>query len=443
MKQSSDLHDYQREAIDWMINRERGFVWLGMGDGKTVIAATALLGKSTSPDARALIVGTKRIVEHVWPTELKKWSHLSSLSYSAAVGTKRRREKAVSEKSDILGVSYENLKWAIESGSVNDRQFWIFDEVSKMKASSTGRFKALMKSKHRPEKCFGLTATPSTEGHMGLWSQWASVGGDKRIGRNITEFRHLFCRQKFRGQYSDYTIDEAAERRIESLLSDSIFTIADDRRPYIGHPLIEDVVIPWAATGSRDHYKRMEKQLIADLGSMRFAVASKAASWMKCRQLATGFIYDEEHTAHEVDQGKFDAIVEAYEELQGEPVLVFYQFEHERDTLLERLPGSQVLLGDNYAAFNRGEIPALILHPRSCSHGLNLQGGRYAFWSSLTPSGEEYMQANGRIDRQGQRRQPIIKRFLREGTVDFLVRDLAEGKVMSNEMLIERIRGIE
>lgn len=46
-----------------------------------------------------------------------------------------------------------------------------------------------------------------------------------------------------------------------------------------------------------------------------------------------------------IDQEKFDAIVEAVEELQGEPVLIFYQFTYEQRMLLERIPGAQPLEG--------------------------------------------------------------------------------------------------
>ena len=431
-----DLHDYQQEAVEWLTQRKNGFLWLGTGDGKTVIGASSI-----TSGARVLIVGTKRIVENVWPTELKKWSHLCSLSYSSATGPKKKREAAVASSPDILGVSYENLKWLIEEGHTDDRCFWIFDEVCHMKDPSTKRFKALQKhfKVNPPDKVFGMTATPSTEGHLTLYAQWRSVLGDARLGRNLTEFRHLFATAHFRGSFTDYTITEPAKEKIETLLRPDVFTIDPSKRPYQGKPLIIDVPIPWGTTGARDHYLRMEKELVADLGTMKFAAASKGVAFNKCRQIAAGFIYDEDSIAHGIDTLKFDAVEEAYAELQGDPVLIFYQFQHEKDELLRRLPGVQPL-GDNYDAFSAGDIPGLVLHPISCAHGLNLQNARYVFWSSLPWSGRQYGQANARVDRQGQTRQPVIKRFTRTGTIDEHVVDVLEGKLTGDAELIARIR---
>lgn len=435
MPSYSDLHDYQQEAIEWMTNRQNGMLWLKMGDGKTVVAASAIISRAVP----ALVVGTKRIVENVWPEELKKWDHLTGLTYRSASGSKAKRISAIEARPDVLGVSYENLVWLIACGYHRRRPVVVFDEISKMKSHATKRFRAVMRA-GKPDAAFGLTATPAVEGYGGLFSQWRSIGGDERLGRNITEFRKLFATPIFKGAFTDYYIPSAAQDRIRKLLSPEVFTIEDSRRPYRGSPTIIDVHIPWGSIGAQRKYAQMEKELIAVLATKTFAVASKGVAMNKCRQLATGFIYDEDKTAHPVDVEKLDAVAEAVEELQGDPVLVFYQFEYERDELLRRIPGAQTLEGHNYELFNEGKIPALVLHPQSCSHGLNLQGARYAFYSSLPQSGEQYIQSIGRVDRQGQERQPIIKRFLREGSVDGDIADLLAGKILSDEELVRRIQ---
>ena len=54
-------------------------------------------------------------------------------------------------------------------------------------------------------------------------------------------------------------------------------------------------------------------------------------------------------------------------------------------------------------AWNKGEIPMLLVHPKSAGHGLNLQkGGHILVWFSFTWSLEEYQQLNKRLHRQGQ-----------------------------------------
>lgn len=162
---------------------------------------------------------------------------------------------------------------------------------------------------------------------------------------------------------------------------------------------------------------------------------------MKTRQLATG-IYLLNEEARVTSSAKFEAIREAYEELGGEPVLVFYQFVAERQILLDMLPGAEELHTPLLDQFNKGKIPALVVHPRSAGYGLNLQGPcHHIFWSSLPTSGEEYIQANGRINRQGQDRQVVIKRFVRDRSIDGELVGLVEGKLSGMDQLINNMRG--
>ena len=436
-----DLHGYQREAVEWMAANERGFLWLARGDGKTVISATAILDGCTRPDARAIVVGTKRIVEHVWPRELTSWKHLSSLSYRSAVGAKRNRENAIKANPQILGVSYENLLWYLGTGDGATRSFWIFDEITKMKSHATKRFRALRSflRDHQPEKMYGLTATPTMQGHQGLWSQWKSIGADDRIGARITDFRRLYMNEYFRGQYSEFVMNPSQCLRVEEQIRDHVFTIDPSRRPYTGVPEIIDVEIPWTSAG-RDRYRRAEKALVVDLEERSFAAVNQGAARNKCRQLATGFVFDEEKNVHWFDQDKLDAVAEAVEELQGEQCLVFYNFVPEKEALLDLLPDAEPLDNDSLDRFNKGELQTLVLHPKSCSHGLNLQSSRYALFCSVPDSAEEFVQAVGRVNRQGQTRQPVVMRFNRELSVDREVRENADGRVLNQSETIARLR---
>lgn len=439
-----DLHPYQRRAVEWMSDRRGGFIWLGMGDGKTAIAATSVAieiasGSLRSTGAHAVIVGTKRIVEETWPRELEKWDHLSSLSYRSATGTKGI-DRALSSHPDVIGVSYESLTKLLRHDNLPS--FWIFDEISKMKSHSTQRFRTWRRwlGRNPTTRVFGLTATPAAEGHIGLWSQWKTVGGDDRLGRTVSEFRQIFCRERYFGTFSTYYVPERQQELIERHLAPDVFTIPDEERPYTPQAQTIDVAVPWSATGSKARYRRLERELLYSIERETFAVANRGVAAQKCRQMASGFVYDEDRTGHTIDEAKLEAVKEAVEELQGDPVLVFYQWEYERDQLVAALPGAEPMRDGAVGRFNAGEIPVLVLHPASCSHGLNLQGGRYAFFVSLPQSGEQYIQAVGRLDRQGQKRTPIVKRFLRSETVDEDTAALLDGKLSNELEMVQRMK---
>ena len=67
------------------------------------------------------------------------------------------------------------------------------------------------------------------------------------------------------------------------------------------------------------------------------SVTSAAALSNKLLQLANGAVYDEDRSVHEVHGCKIEAFLELVESLQGKPVLVFYNFQHDRIRLLAAL----------------------------------------------------------------------------------------------------------
>lgn len=434
MLSESDLQPYQLEAIEWMTSRDRGMLWLGLGGGKTIISLTAIARLKVP----TLVVATKRIIEYTWPDEIAKWEHVQHLHYEAASGTRKHRVKAIDEEPDVLGISYENLAWfyTLHKGQQRYRLL-IFDEISKMKAHDTQRLRI-----HRKlctiDKRFGLTATPAPESYVGLWGQFASLGEPNPLGRNITQFRDAYVTSVYKGMYTEYRVTERDKRRIEEAVGGHTLVLQSPKREA---PTLVDVPIPWKTEAAERSYRLMERKMIVELEGKSWALGSRAEVYIKCRQMATGFIYGREDSGTEVDDAKYEIIREEYESLGGDPVLVFYQFIWERDALLAALPNSEILEGDALDRFNQGQIPALICHPRSAGYGLNLQGAcRHVFWATLPDSATDYIQANGRIDRQGQERQVVIKRFIRQRSIEEEVVLRLEGKLDTMEQLIERVK---
>lgn len=77
-------------------------------------------------------------------------------------------------------------------------------------------------------------------------------------------------------------------------------------------------------------------------------------------QIAGGAVYDEDHVAHELHTEKLDVLEDVLEEAAGEPVLVAYRYQHERDRIMARFPQAvQLKDRETIAAWNRGEIPLL------------------------------------------------------------------------------------
>src|SRR5690606_19176263 len=121
---------------------------------------------------------------------------------------------------------------------------------------------------------------------------------------------------------------------------------------------------------------------------------------------------------------KIEVFKETVEALNGKPVLVFYNFQHDLDRIKQALAGTDLVVRDlkdsqDQDDWNNRKIDVLLAHPASCAHGLNLQqGGNHIIWFGLNWSLELYQQANKRLHRQGQTEKVIIHRLVVRGGVD-------------------------
>src|SRR6476646_7245248 len=130
--------------------------------------------------------------------------------------------------------------------------------------------------------------------------------------------------------------------------------------------------------------------------------------------LANGFLYDEgNEDPVEVHTVKIDWLRELVESLDGEPLLVAYEFIEDLRALRRAFGEVPALGGLTPAgqakrlveAWKAGALPLLAFHPASAGHGLNLQhGGSRMAWLSPSWSAELTEQAIARIYRPGQTR---------------------------------------
>ena len=135
----------------------------------------------------------------------------------------------------------------------------------------------------------------------------------------------------------------------------------------------------------RKVYEELEK-LYFRIGRRRNSCSSKWASLsQKLLQLSNGAVYTDEEDVRLIHDKKLDKLEEIIEESQGQPILLFYNFKHDKERILQRFKEATTLEDSNYKErWNSGDIKLLIAHPASAGHGLNLQqGGHIIVWFDL------------------------------------------------------------
>lgn len=440
-------YPYQEAAERWILEHKRCGLFLEMGLGKTVVTLTAI--KTLLEDfavSKVLVVAPLRVAATVWAEEAQKWDHLTGLRFSKVLGSRQEREAALRQEADIYVINRENVAWLVNYFAPTRKwpfDMLVLDELSSFKSPKAERFKALKRTLPAVRRVVGLTGTPAPNGLIDLWSQIYLLDRGERLGRFVGHYRQqYFIPGHTNGMvvYSWVPMRGAPEK-IYGKLSDICMSMkAED---YLEMPDRLDIRVPVKLSdGARKAYETLERDLVLPMKDEAITAQNAAVLAGKLLQLADGAIYTETGEYIEVHDGKLDALEDLIEAANGEPVLVYYGFRHDRDRILKRFPQAKALYSSNdVQAWNRGEIPLLLAHPASAGHGLNLQqGGHILVWYGLTWSLEQYQQANARLYRQGQERPVTIYHLITEGTVDEDVMKVLEGKEVRQNLLIDAMK---
>lgn len=438
-------HDYQLYCIKRMIAEPRLGLFLNMGLGKTVITLTALNEMIFYHNTinKVLIIAPKRVAETTWSDEKDKWDHLRHLKISKILGTKSQREEAVEADADIYVINRENVQWLVD----NYRRKWkwdtvIIDELSSFKNPKSKRFKRLKAMLPHIKRLYGLTGTPAANGYIDLWAQIYLLDEGKRLYKTLSQYREVFFLPDKRNAqiiYS-YKLRKGAERLIKQKIEDICISLKSGdyiEMPDCVYQINRLILSPKSAKA----YKTMEKELILELSEAEAITAVNAGVLTnKLLQIASGSVYDESGIYHTLHTEKLEVLKEIVEEAKS-PVLVFYNFKHERDLILSEFKEAKVLESDrDVRDWNTKKIPLLLAHPASCAYGLNMQaGGHNIVWFSPTWNLEQYEQANARLNRQGQTETVTVSHIIATGTVDEVVMSALQSKDKTQTALLKAL----
>lgn len=438
-------HDYQKLTIDFIIDHKSCGLYLDMGMGKTISSLTAIdkLINDNIELHKVLVIAPKRVAEDTWPSELKKWNHLLNLKYSSVIGTPKQRREALEVEADVYIITRDNVTWLVDYlGSDWPFDGLIIDEVSSFKNHASKRFKSLKKVTPFFERVITLTGTPAPNTYLDLWSQIYLLDRGERLGKNITAYRRKYFNAYNRGQYTEYKLKEGAQAEIDELISDLCISMkAKDYLKDLKDPIFMDIRVKLDSKEMKT-YTTMARDAITEIEDDKIVAFSAAAVSNKLLQMANGAVYDEDGKTILLHNRKLDALEELVESSGSENLLVFYNFKSDLERIQNKYPEAVLLeTAEDIKNWNLGKIKMLLAHPASAGHGLNLQdGGSVIIWFGLTWSLENYLQANARLHRQGQKSAVRIYRIIADGTVDEKVIESLAGKNFRQEELLRKLK---
>lgn len=396
-----------------------------------------------------LVIAPLRVCRQTWRQEGAKWSQFKDLTFALLHGPKK--DDALRSGADVYLINPEGIAWLCQKYFGRSLPFDIvcIDELTKFQNAGADRSKALLPRLSGVRYHWGLTGSLFAKGHMSIFGQQKILDGGAALGRYITHYRDKYFQCGFDG--FTYDLLPGAERRIVQQLAPYWFYM--DEKDYSELPPLVDV--PRIGTMDKKQaalYKQMETKMLADLPEGRVTAANAGACYSKLAQMANGAIYNENRDVFHIHDLKLDMLDELFDELDGEPLLVAYEFNHDLERIKEwyfKKTGQQLpYLGkgtthkqeDEWVRdWNLRRLPLLLAHPQSAGHGLNMQEGQAynVAWFSVTWDWELYDQFIRRVRRSGNENTRIFNHLLIvKGTLDELKLAAIEKKDFTERNLI-------
>lgn len=458
-------HEYQKTVLNFLHSRttfstnagDGAGVLLDPGMGKTAcvlqwIADSVMLGVAN----RFLIVAPKAVCHLVWPSELQKWTNFRHLTHSVCMGQDQARRRKLSVPANVSIINHDALDWLARLTATHRRLPWhgiVIDESTNFRNVESRRTKALAKLIAKIPRRVILTGTPAPKNLADLYPQLYMLDQGAALGPTVEQFRASYCFEAGSGgRGSTYHVRQ--DRLPQFYQQIQPLCLRLEVKDYLSMPELITHDIPLELEGpALRAYEDMEEMLFLELeeGNIR-AAANASARYQLCKQIAAGFLYDENRAGHPLHSTVVDSVLGILQELAGKPALIAYQYTYELEMLRKRIPKLHAIRGGMRPAevsklvqkWNEDKLdpPYLAVHPAALSFGVNMQAGsgRDIIWTSPTDNLIDYLQLNARIHRQGVTSSVRIHRPRVVGTVCDMVWDRTDAKENVQDSLLQVLK---
>lgn len=436
---------YQLQGLKLALAQACLGLLMAPGLGKTsIVYMLHTILKSKGFIKRTLVICPIRPAYRVWPHQKDKFQEFAHLKVNVLHGADKEAQLNDNE-ADIYVVNPEGLPWLL--GATKDskgklivhkeRLAWlkkyfdvlVVDESTKFKNPQTSRFKLLRQFVKFFKRRYILTGTPTPKGLMDLFGQIYILDEGASLGSYITHYRTQYFIPSGFGGY-DWQPQPDAERRIAEKIAPLTYRVGAKGNIDLPEVLFDDIFVD-LPPAARKIYNSMEDQLVAELEAGVVVAANAAVASSKCRQVANGGIYNEDGTHAYVHDAKYEALADLIEQLQGEPLLVTYEFQFDAEAIgkiqvdgqgIRSISTGNAKRDDaNTVLFSQGKLAAVMGQPQSISLGIDgLQDNCFHIaMVGVTWKLQDYIQVIDRIKRSGNKsKHVIVHRIMARDTVD-------------------------
>jgi len=414
----------QREAAAFLSMYDRAFNLSELGTGKSLASLWAYdYLRSIGHFHKVLVISPLSTLERTWADEV--FQHFPHLEYAVLHGSRDKRIKLLNTDADVYIINHDGVQ-IIEPLLVDrpDIDLVIVDEIAQAaRNAGTDRWKSINKviNRHKkPRACWGMTGTPTPNAPTDAWAQCRLISPN-----NVPPYFNRFKGQVMR-QLSQFTWvpKQEATEIVHSVMQPAVRFTRDECIDL--PPLMYETRQVTLTKEQEKAYKEMVAKLRTEADEGEITAVNEAVKMAKLVQIACGVVYTSEKDEVTIPSTpRIEETREIVRQAEGK-VIVFVPFVSSVNMVAQELSKDfsvEVIHGGVkkderdriFGAFQKGKDPkVLVAQPAAMSHGLTLTAASTIVWYSCVTSNEVFEQANGRINRPGQKMSNFI--IMLEGT---------------------------
>lgn len=434
---------HQKETVEFFLRNKRAFNLSDLGTGKTLCALWAAdilmcFGKIR----KVLIISPLSTIRVVWAKEI--FTNLPHRRYAIAHGNSEIRVKAIQSDSDFVIINHDGIK-SVESEIIREKfDIIIIDELTAYKNATSDRSKCMQRIANKAYAVWGLTGAPTPNGPSEAFGQAKVVNPNNPfLPRYFTKFK-----QMVETEIAPYVWvpKPEAKKIVHQVLQPAVRYERDQCLDL--PPVFSSIIDIEMSSEQRRAYDSIKKELLHEYDEGLITASNAAVKLSKLLQIAAGSVKDDSGAIYHLDcSPKDQEILETFEELGRSKLIIVSAFrasvERQCQFLKDQKIRCEFIHGDVSSNertriinnFQDGDGQILVLQPQATSHGVTLTAASTIIWQSLVPSGEVYIQMNGRITRAGQTKKQYVKHLICSSAERHLYRLLTDKCNLSNGVL--------
>jgi SNF2 family DNA or RNA helicase len=433
---------HQRETAIFLATNQRAFCFNEQGTGKTasaIWAADCLLEQEVIN--RVLVICPLSIMQSAWQADLFKFAVHRKVAI--AYGERIKRKAIIASDADFVIINYDGVEIVADDIKNGGFDLIIIDEANAYKTVTTQRWKTLNSLLTPKTWLWMMTGTPAAQSPTDAYGL-AKLAVPQNVPKFFGSFRDqtMLNISKFKWMPKP-TANQVVFKALQPAIRFTKEECLD--LPEITHVFRDAPLTPQ----QEKFYKLLKKEMLMVAAGEEISTVNAAVNINKLLQISGGAVYSDTGAVIEFDVSNRLRVVEEVINESSQKVLVFIPFTHTIELLKEHLRGAgitcDVINGavpvnkrtDIFKRFQETPYPkVLLIQPQAAAHGVTLTAADTIIWYAPVTSIETYLQANARIDRQGQKNAMTVV-HIKGSPVEDRLYNMLRSKLSVHDKLID------